>query len=219
MKLSFVLARRVNFDLLSFMKHGLKIAILSLVFLGLFSGSAFAQNRIATVDLRKLFDGYWKTKQADAALKDRAAEMDKSHKDMVDSYQKAKTEYQKMLADANDQAISPAERDKRKQAAADKLKSLKDAEDNITQFERQARATLDEQQRRMRANILEEIRNVINARAKAAGYTMVIDTTAESANNNAAIVLYTSGDNDMTADVLNQLNAGAPVDTPKTNKN
>ena len=200
------------------MKHGLKITILSLLFLGLFSGSALAQNRIATVDLKKLFDGYWKTKQADAALKDRASQMDKSHKDMLDSYQKDKADYQKLLDQVNDQAISSSERDKRKRAASDKLKSIKDEEDSITQFERQARATLDEQQRRMRANILEEIRNVINARAKAAGYSMVIDTTAESANNNAQIVLYSSGDNDITDDVLKQLNAGAPVDASSTDK-
>ncbi|HKI68856.1 MAG TPA: OmpH family outer membrane protein, partial [Verrucomicrobiae bacterium] len=193
------------------MKHGLKITILSLVLLGLFSGSAFAQNRIATVNLKKLFDGYWKTKQADAALKDRAAQMDKSHKDMVQTYQQDKADYQKLLTDANDQAISSTEREKRKQAAAAKLKSIKDEENSITQFERQARATLDEQQRRMRANILEEIQNIISAKAKTAGYSLVIDTTAESANNNAQIVLYSNGDNDITADVLKQLNASAPV--------
>lgn len=201
------------------MKHGLKITILSLVVLGLFSGSAFAQNRIATVNLKKLFDGYWKTKQADAALKDRAAQMDKSHKDMVQTYQKDKADYQKLLAEANDQAISSTEREKRKQAAADKLKSIKDEEDGITQFERQARATLDEQQRRMRANILEEIQNVIDAKAKADGYSLVLDTTGESANNNALIVLYSNGNNDITADILKQLNAGAPMDTSKVNSN
>ncbi len=42
-------------------------AVLLMTFL---SGSALAQTKIATVDLRKLFDGYWKTKQAQADIQE-----------------------------------------------------------------------------------------------------------------------------------------------------
>ena len=41
------------------------------------TGSAVAQNRMATVDLRKVFDGYWKKKQAEVALKERQTDMEK----------------------------------------------------------------------------------------------------------------------------------------------
>ena len=49
-------------------------AVLLLTFL---SGSALAQSKIATVDLQKLFDNYWKTKQAQAAIQDRVAQLAK----------------------------------------------------------------------------------------------------------------------------------------------
>jgi len=177
--------------------------------------SASAQTKIATVDLRKVFDGYWKTKQADSALKERASDMEKEHKNMLDDYKKAREEYQTLVTNAADQAVSAEERDKRKRAAEDKLKYLKDQEDTITQYERQARNTLDEQRRRMRDNILGEIRTIINAKAKTGSFSLVVDVASESFNN-TPVVLFTNNENDMTDDVLKQLNATAPADAGKT---
>ena len=185
------------------------------------SAPAWGQGRLATVDLRKVFDGYWKTKQADAALKDRAADIEKEHKSMLDDWKKAKDDYQTLLTEANNQTLSLDERDKRKKSAEDKFKDIKVSEDTITQFERQARTTLEEQKKRMRDSILEEIRTTINGKAKAAGYALVVDTSAESANGSPGspgtpVFLYCGNENDMTETVLSQLNAGAPAETPKT---
>ncbi len=172
------------------------------------NGVLSAQTRVASVDLRKVFDNYWKTKQADAALKDRAAELDKEYKALREDYEKLKQEYQKLRADAEDQAVAAEERERRRQAAEAKLKTIKESEDAILAFERRARATLDEQQRRMRDGIIDEIRNVITARAKSAGYSLVIDTSAQTPNL-TPIVLYYSPEQDITTAVLEQLNLGA----------
>ena len=192
-------------------------AILALVLAPMLCTAVCAQSKTATIDLRKVFDNYWKTKQADAALKDRAADMEKEHKNMLDDWKKAKDDYQALLADANNQALSSDERDRRKKSAEDKLKFIKDTEDSIGQYERQARSTLDEQKRRMRDNILGEIRNVLNAIAKSDGYSMVIDIAAESSNG-TPIVLYNDNSGDLTDKVLSQLNAGAPADTGAVTK-
>jgi len=186
----------------------------ALLLISLMSSPAWAQNRIATVDLRKIFDNYWKTKQADAALKDRGADLEKDYKIMLDDLKKAKDEYQTLLTDANNQTLSVEEREKRKKAAEDKFKQIKESEDTIAQYNRQARANIDEQKKRMRDRIVEEIRTTVNGKAKAAGYALVLDTTAENANNTPT-VLYSNNENDMTDAVLAQLNAGAPAGTPK----
>ncbi len=202
------------------MKNLLRGTVAALLLITLFSDSAWAQGRIGTVDLRKVFDGYWKTRKADAALKDRAADMEKEHKGMLDDWKKAKEEYQTLLSDANNQALSPDERDKRKRSAEDKLKQIKDTEETIQQYERQARVTLDEQKKRMRDSLVEEIRNALNGMVRSAGYSLVLDTAAESVNG-TPVVIYSNGDNDVTETLLKQLNAAAPVEapaeTPKTN--
>ncbi|HEU0040555.1 MAG TPA: OmpH family outer membrane protein [Verrucomicrobiae bacterium] len=200
------------------MKNWLRKLIPAVLLLVVLNETAWAQTRVATVDLRKLFDGYWKRKQADTALKDRAADLDKEFKGMRDDHKKLTGEYQKLLADANDPAVSAEEREKRKKAAETKLKDIQEAQETLGQFERQARTTLDEQMRRMRDNVLGEIRTVINAKAKSAGYALVVDTAAES-KDFTPICLYSSGENDLTQAVLEQLNATAPVETAKPSEN
>ncbi len=178
------------------------------------SGSALAQTKIATVDLRKLFDNYYKTKLAQAAIQERAAQLDKDDKSMKDDLKKGGEDYQKLLQQANDQAISADERDKRKQAADDKLKQLQASKAAIDQFERQAQTTLSEQRQRMRDNILTEIKAAIATKAKAGDDTLVFDTAAETVNGTMALI-YSTKDNDLTEAVLAQLNAGAPIDLTK----
>ena len=175
------------------------------------SSPALAQQKVAMVDMRKLFDGYWKTKQAETALNDRKNELDKEDRGFLDNLQKSRDDYQKLLDAASDQAISSDERDRRKQAASDKLTEIKNSQTAIVQFERQAQATLASQTQRMRSDVLKEITDAVTSKAKAAGYTMVFDSAADTVNQ-TPVLLYTDGQNDLTAAVLAQLNAGALID-------
>lgn len=168
------------------------------------------QQRIGTIDLRQVFDNYWKTKQADAALKDKAGDLDGDRKKMIDQYNKLKADYKTALEKANEQAVSAEEREKRKKGAEGKLAEMNDLESSITQFDRQARTSLDEQQRRMRDNILAEIRAVVELKAKSGGFAMVLDTAGETANR-TPFVLYTNNESDITKAVLTQLNETAPA--------
>lgn len=179
------------------------------------AASALGQGRIATVDLNHLFDNYWKTKEAEAALKKRASDLEQDHRSMLEELRKHSEEYQKLLASASDQAVSEEERERRKQSAEAKLKQMRDLQESIAQFERQARATIDEQRNRMRNNLLGEIRTAVQSRARAAGYSLVLDVSARSAQN-TPIVLYSSGDNDITQAVLDQLNLNAPASATGT---
>jgi outer membrane protein len=196
------------------MRNILRTIFPALLLMTFLSGSALAQTKIATVDLKKLFDNYYKTKLAQASIQERAAQLDRDDKSMKDDLKKGGDEYQQLLQQANDQALSAGERDRRKQSADDKLKQLQTDKATIDQYERQAQTTLGEQRQRMRENILTEIKAAVNTKAKAGGYSLVLDTAAETVNGTMTIV-YTSGDNDLTGDILSQLNAGAPIDVTK----
>jgi outer membrane protein len=203
------------------MRTLLKKLVPGVLLCGLLAGSAWGQNRVATVDLQKVFDKYWRTEQAIASLKDRLAQFEKSRQEMVAGMKKMNEEYQKLLEDANNQALSAEQRDKRKKTAEDKLRDLKSGKDEVDQFDRVANATLVEQKARMRKNILDEIKLAVDSKAKAGGYSMVVDSGAQTYVADPAgpyyspIVVYASNDNDLTEGVLSQLNAGAPVETPK----
>lgn len=174
-----------------------------------------AQTKTATINLKKVFDSYWKTRQADAQIRDQASDLDKQKQEMLDGYKKAAKEYQKLLDDANDQAVSPDEREKRKKAAESKLREIRDLEAQVQQFDQQARTQLAERQRRMREKILGEITKVVKTDATQGGYALVIDTAAESKDFTPIVVYSANGENDLTDKVLTELNANAPPDLLK----
>ena len=197
------------------MKIFWKVFVLILIFA--LSGSALAQssNRVGIINLKKVFDNYWKTKKSKAAIEQQRTEADKQDKQLIESWKKSREEYQKLLDSANDQTVSVEERDRRKKAAETKLRDMKATEQDIQLFERRTASELDDAMRGAIDKLFEEIRDAVNAKAKAAGYSMVLDTSAESARG-TPVVVYNNGENDLTDTILSQLNAGAPVESPKS---
>lgn len=177
--------------------------------------TAMAQTgvKVGVIDLKKVFDGYWKTKQADVNLKSQVAEMEKQSKTMVDAYERLSGEYKKALDGSNDQAVSAEEQGKRKKTAEAKLMEMREVEQSIQQFNRTSRTQLAEKSRQMRENILKEIKEAVSAKSKAAGYDLVVDSAAETANG-TPLVMFWNGQGDITEAVLSHINANAPPETP-----
>lgn len=195
------------------MKNFRLIIAIAIALLAVGTVSTQAQTKVASVDMKKLFNGYWKTKQAETLLDKDKADARKDLKDMADGIDKAQTDYKALLDQAEDQAISSDARDKLKQSAADKAKEINSSKVAYEQFQRQVEASLADKSQRMSANIVGEIQKAVSDKAKLGGYAFVVN----SANPEA--VVYASPDNDITDSVLSQINAGAPVDvsTPASN--
>ena len=183
----------------------LRTTILAFLLLAVLSVPVMAQTKSATVDMQKLFKGYWKTKQAEAALNQRVADLQKEIKDMANGLDKAQADYNQLLDQANDQALSTEERAKRRQAATDKLKEINNSKAAMDQFNRQAQSQVLDQRQRMTSNLVGEIQKAVGDKARAGGYTLVLNSAVTDA------VVYSSGD-DLTDATLKVLNAGAPID-------
>lgn len=196
------------------MKTRTLTALAAAAFLGFTTLAQAAEQKIGLVDLRKVFDGYHRTQEADKKIKDEAESLKRNTESMLEDYKKANEEYKQVIDAANDSALSAEEKQKRQKSAQDKLADIKQLENQIRSVGESSRASLAEKQRRMRDQILKEIREVVVAKAKAAGYTLVLDSAADSVNQ-TPIVLFTNGDNDLTQEVIKHLNANAPT-TPIT---
>jgi outer membrane protein len=200
------------------MKYFLRTIFPVVLLLTVLSGSALAQAKIATVDMKKLFENYWKTTVAQAALRDHYAQLTKDNNVRKDDFRKATEDYQKLMTLANDPAISADERDRRKQTAAARQKELEKSRADIEQYDRIAQSTMSDQLQHMSEKIMADIEAAVNAKARAGGYSMVLNTSPETLNFGAAKVnvpspvVYSVNDVDLTSDVLKQLNAGAPID-------
>jgi outer membrane protein len=187
----------------------LRLTLLTAVVLVAMAFSAAAQTKVATVDMKKIFNGYYKTKLANTSLESRKTELRKEMKDMSDGLEKAQEDYKQLLDEVNDQAISNDERDKRKLAATSKAKEIATTKTTLEQFQRQAEAQLADESQRMSGNLVTEIQKAVADKAKIGGYSVVLNSSFTEA------FVYVSPDNDITDSVLAQLNAGAPIDLNK----
>jgi outer membrane protein len=199
------------------MKMMIKRIMAGMALMTLLTLPALGQGKIGTIDLRNVFDHYWKRQQAEVTLKEEGSALDKELKSFMDDYNKTKEEYGKLMTSSQDQSLSPEERDKRKRDAEAKLMEIKTSENTIRTFEENAKDKVESKKKRMRESILQDIRAAVNAKAKANGYALVIDTSADSFNQ-TPVVLYSNGENDMTETILAQLNIGAPTPAPDATK-
>ena len=187
----------------------LRLTLLTFVLLAATAFSAAAQTKAANVDMKRIFNSYWKTKQATAALENRKTDLRKEIKDMADGLDKSQLDYKQLLDQSNDQAISADERDKRKQAAASKVREINSSKVALEQFQRQAEAQLADQSQRMSGNLLTEIQKAVADKAKAGGYTLVLNAAAPE------VVVYMDSQADITDAVIAQLKLSEPIDFSK----
>ena len=143
------------------MKYWLRKLVPGLLLFSLLTGSAMAQGRIGTVGakLSKIIG----KKEAVSAIEERRADFMKEGQAMLAELKKGKEDYTALLADANNQALSTEERDKRKKSGEEKFKQLKLMEDNIREYESAGKTRLDEQALRMRTSLITEIRSAVAA--------------------------------------------------------
>lgn len=175
---------------------------------------AQAQGRVATVDLVKVFDRYYMTKEAKQAISETEKDLEKELKTMDEAHKKLVQQAQKLVEESNDQAVSSEERAKRKKALEPKLKDLKDSETALKDTLARSQADLKQKTGRMMEKVVTDIKKVVESKAKAGGFSYVIDSSARSLAQ-TEVLLFNSGENDLTQAVLDQLNAAAPIDSSK----
>ena len=176
-----------------------KMAAILLV-LSCLAGAANAQEpvKIATIDLLKAFDSYWKTKLSNDQLKERGADFDKVRIGMIEDLNLLRDEYNKLNASTQDQANSEEKRASDRKKAQEKLTEFKHLEQQIIEFNKNAQKTLADQTQRLRKGRLEEIQEVIDAKAKELGYDLAIDSSQDVLLPRTPTVLYTNRKNDIT---------------------
>ena len=191
-----------------------KRTILILTLFALSTSLGSAQTKIAVIDMKTVFDGYWKTKQASVTFEDRKKDYTEQHQKLIDQYQAANEEYRKLREAVSENAISASEKERRVTVSDEKLKEIQKLERDIRDHQKSMEGNLTETRFRLRRNILREIREVIDTKSKTEGYTLVLDSAAEGINQ-TPVVLFSSGANDITENILSKLNETAPAGAAK----
>ena len=195
------------------MKNKIQSAFLALALFAFGSSSLAADFRIATVDLRRAFDTYYKTIEASKANSNAIVERDKQYNEMIDERKKREDDWRQAVDKANNMAISADQRAKSKKDADDLSLELQIRVENISNFYVHSEIERRDKMVQHVNELTTEITNVMSAMAKKQGFTLVLDRTAVTMTGNP-LVLYTSGENDLTDALIKELNSTAAALPP-----
>ena len=171
--------------------------------------SAQAQIKVGTIDMKAVFDSYYKTKDAEAKINESRTQAKKELDDRLDTFNKGQEQARKLNDEANKPELSEKAKAEKVKGLNEKLQELGVMQREVQEFQQTRERQLSEQSVRSRNALVEEINKVINDAVKAAGYDLVFDKSGQSLN--AVNVLVHSKDSfDFTNEVVSKLNSEAP---------
>ena len=182
--------------------------VLSILALAAFTSTIYSQEslKIATVDMSKTFESYWKTTLSNKQIKERETDFNKIEQGMVDDIKLIQEEYSRLVQSAQDPANAASKREEDSKQARLKAAANDRSLRSLTEYRQNKQRTMGEMRARLSKARVDEIKEIISAKAKQGSYDLVIN----SAQNDAALVLYTVGKNDLTKEVIEELNKEAP---------
>jgi outer membrane protein len=195
-------------------KSSLLMTICVLAMSGGLASQARAEMKVGTIDMQKVFTAYYKTHDAEEKLK----EAQKAYKDeldqRMDAYKKNLDAINKLNEEMNKPELSGASKDQKAQERDSKIAETKGLEKEISDFRATRERQIQDQLKRMRDGIVEEIMKVVNDQVKTQNYDIVFDRSGFSANNIVPVLLYARDNYDFSESVITKLNANRPAASP-----
>src|SRR5260370_30169393 len=131
---------------------------------------AHAEMKVGTIDMQKVFTAYYKTHEAEDKLKD----AQKAYKDELDqrmeAYKKNLDGINKLNEEINKPEQSSASKDQKAQERDSKISETKGLEKEISDFRATREKQIQDQLKRMRDGIVDEIMKVVIDQVRAANY-------------------------------------------------
>jgi outer membrane protein len=181
------------------------------------------QTKFGTVDMKRVFDSYYKTKDAESKINEARNAAKKELEDRMDMAKKLLEEVKKLDEDIQKPELSKDAKEQKSKVRSDKAAELTNMDREIREFQASREKQLQEQSVRMRAGIVDDINKVVADKVKAENFDFVFDKSGPSLNG-VPIVLFSRDNYDFTDSVVTTLNKNrsasatdaAPVATPVT---
>ncbi len=165
--------------------------------------------KIGIIDMKRVFSEYYKTKDAAKSVNDgkeaakkQLDERNAKYRDLIGKWQ----ESQKLI---NDPAISEELRAQKKKEAEELSSEAKSLEREMAEFRQRREQQLQEQVTRVRKGILDEIKVLVERKAKDANYDLVFDKSGMGVNG-VPFLLFSKDAVDFSQEIVGELNKDAP---------
>ena len=190
------------------MKLNRIIALLAISLGALAPASQAADLKVGTIDMKAVFDGYYKTKDAEAKINESRTQAKKELDDRLDTFNKAQEQARKINEEAAKPELSEKAKAEKTKALNEKLQELGVMQREVQEFQQTRERQLSEQSVRSRNSLVEEINKIVNEVVEAQNYDLVFDKSGQSLNA-VNVIVHSKDAFDFTADVVSKLNADA----------
>ena len=179
----------------------------------LFVGSAAAQDaklKIATVDMQQLFKEYYRTTEAQQQINVERARIQKDNNEKLTAIRQIESDIALLKKQIEDPSLSDQKKAQVYKDHQAKYQEGIQLDKERREFLGRKNQALNEKMVQRMRGILEEIRKLVEERAKAENFDYVFDKSGMSTSQ-VPFLLYTKDATDITAALLKDLNKDAPA--------
>ncbi|MBP5532198.1 MAG: OmpH family outer membrane protein [Lentisphaeria bacterium] len=169
---------------------------------------ASGSERIAVVDLEKVFREYYKSRIAEDTIRSQGETYRGYLVQLNDRREKLRTEARIAIRNSQNVALAAEERLKARQQAAKLEATLKELDTEIELYQENMIKAMRELERVKRAEIVADIEKCVRKRAAAEGYLYVFDSSGKTMNEQPALMMFPASC-DLTQVVIEDLNRTA----------
>ena len=181
--------------------------------------SASAQNKIsiATVDMQELFKNYYRTNEAQKQINVEKARIQKDNNERLARIRTLEEQLETLGKQLEDPTIADSKKQELFKDRQVKLQEGIALDRERREFLQRRNQALNEKLMQRMKGILEEIRKLVEEKAKLGNYDYVFDKSGMSTSQ-VPVLLYAKDATDITADLLKDLNKDAPKDAGDKDK-
>ena len=180
-----------------------------LVAFGAMAATAFADVKVASVNMTELNIMFHKRVEVEASLKKQEAAIQEEIKTRQDKVRSISEDAQKIQSQV-DPTLSEAAMKKVREQLASLQNEYSAAQEELKTFVQRRQVAFQEIVKRELALLAQDLHKAVSDEAAAAGYDIVIDSSASSARPGGMVFPYVKPELDITPAVLKRLNADAP---------
>lgn len=163
--------------------------------------AASADVKIGVIQMDRVVRAFPDAKSADSRLKAQVEEFETERDMLIGKINDQKKILEQAATEAQDKALSEAERERKTDDVKEKLKALRDLEQQLRETSNRQQRGLAEMEMRLRKHIMGKLKDIVAQYAKKNDFTLVLDSTSVGMGG-VDVVLYSMEKVDVTDAVL-----------------
>ncbi|MBQ4479395.1 MAG: OmpH family outer membrane protein [Victivallales bacterium] len=179
--------------------------------------AAFAQERFAYVNMETVFNEYYKTVNENINIENLRKQYLDGFNLLRDEFQASLTEYQKAVADADNELLSEEVRATARSKAQLLENRLQQKQDEIMRYRQDGLGEIENRQQMIVEKLAEELTGQVRKYAESQGYTTVLEVSGKSLNRVPMVIAYPL-DQEITEAIVKLVNAGHEAEKAEAEK-